>query len=265
MTKGAIKLDEDVRAALNAADIFRHTSSWGLRLTEQLDRPTYTKVNKILEVAGGKWNRGAKAHLFSSDPREILGLAVSTGEVVDKKRSLGQFFTNAALAGEVAILAGITERDTVLEPSAGGGSLALAVREKFNVDPVCVEIDSHYCDVLREYAFAVINEDFLKLRTEIGQFDVVIMNPPFLGNEYIKHILRAYREFLKPGGRLVAIAPSGAVTGTTKLHRELRQVIEQSELVLDDSPAVRALPPGTFTDEGTEVRTVLIRVTKPVL
>ena len=33
----------------------------------QLDRKTYTEVNKVLENMGGKWNRKAKAHVFAED------------------------------------------------------------------------------------------------------------------------------------------------------------------------------------------------------
>jgi hypothetical protein len=41
-----------------------------LTLTGQLDRPTYVAVNKILDLMGGKWNRGAKAHV-SPEPPEV--------------------------------------------------------------------------------------------------------------------------------------------------------------------------------------------------
>ena len=33
----------------------------------QLDRKTYTEVNKVLENMGGKWNRKTKAHVFAED------------------------------------------------------------------------------------------------------------------------------------------------------------------------------------------------------
>ncbi len=215
MTCGKIKLDDDTRLVLTEAEVFEHAvvagkTVWGLRLTGQLDRTAYTKVNKVLEVAGGKWNRGAKAHLFDGDPREILGTAVSKGEVVDSKKALGQFFTSQKLAHEVAKWAGVTRGNAVLEPSAGGGSLALAIREVYNIDPMCFEIDPHYCATLKKLGFEVWNGDFLEAVD--GWFDVVIMNPPFLGNEYLKHILHAYTNFLAPGGMLTAIAPAGART-----------------------------------------------------
>lgn len=35
-----------------------------LKLTGQLDRSLYVAVNKVLELAGGKWNRKSQSHLF---------------------------------------------------------------------------------------------------------------------------------------------------------------------------------------------------------
>jgi N12 class adenine-specific DNA methylase len=43
-------------------------------LPDDLDRKLYQQVNKALESAGGVWNRKAKAHLFSGDPRPFLGV-----------------------------------------------------------------------------------------------------------------------------------------------------------------------------------------------
>ena len=35
-----------------------------LKLTGQLDRALYVATNKVLELAGGKWNRKAQGHIF---------------------------------------------------------------------------------------------------------------------------------------------------------------------------------------------------------
>ena len=55
--------------------------------------------------------------------------------------------------------------------------------------------------------------DFLVLNGELGQFDRIVMNPPFERGADIEHIRHAYAK-LSPGGRLVAIcaqrpAPAG--------------------------------------------------------
>ena len=54
----------------------------------QLDRKTYTEVNKVLENMGGKWNQKAKAHVFAKDDdvAEMLENVMLTQEVKDLKR-----------------------------------------------------------------------------------------------------------------------------------------------------------------------------------
>lgn len=48
------------------------------------------------------------------------------------------------------------------------------------------------------------------LETEpTGDFDQVVMNPPFYGRHYAKHVEHALR-FLRPGGRLTAVLPATA-------------------------------------------------------
>ena len=53
----------------------------------QLDRKTYTEVNKVLENMGGKWNRKVKAHVFAEDDdvAEMLENVLLTQEVKDLK------------------------------------------------------------------------------------------------------------------------------------------------------------------------------------
>lgn len=51
-------------------------------LPDNLDRKLYERVNAALESVGGKWNKKAKAHLFSADPSQFLGITIedrSTG------------------------------------------------------------------------------------------------------------------------------------------------------------------------------------------
>src|SRR5262245_41007256 len=123
MAKFSITLDADVRAVLERSHIAR-----GMVVLPpgQLDRTLYDRVNKVLMAAGGKWDRRAKAHLFTCgrDPREALGLALSSGAIVDQKKALQQFFTPDALANDLCGRIDVTKGDFVLEPSAGGGSIA---------------------------------------------------------------------------------------------------------------------------------------------
>lgn len=95
-----------------------------VKLSTQLDRADYAKVNKILEALGGKWNKKAGAHVFAGcDPEELIASYLETGKL-DKPEKFGFFPTPAPLARELVKLAGLRPGHTVLEPQAGVGGIA---------------------------------------------------------------------------------------------------------------------------------------------
>lgn len=55
-----MKIADDVLTELSAAAIDGNQ----LFLTDRMDRSLYQRVNKVIEAAGGKWNRKAKCHVF---------------------------------------------------------------------------------------------------------------------------------------------------------------------------------------------------------
>ena len=97
----------------------------------QLDRKTYTEVNKVLENMGGKWNRKAKAHVFAEDDdvAEMLENVLLTQEVKDLKREYQFFPTPRAVAERMCEMAEIDSASAVLEPSCGNGQLADVIWE----------------------------------------------------------------------------------------------------------------------------------------
>jgi SAM-dependent methyltransferase len=144
----------------------------------------------------------------------------------------------------------------ILEPSAGTGELVKAIWDDATgadcVRVVAVEINDQLVqrlEALRNlqmYAnsdnFDIHRADFLQCNGDLGKFDAVLMNPPFENGSDIRHVLHA-RQFLKPGGRLVAICANGP-----RQQRELQPIADSWE----------ELPAGTFA--GTDVRTVLLTV-----
>jgi hypothetical protein len=78
-----------------------------VQLPEQLDRKAYEAVNKGIVLAGGKWNKSAKAHIFKEDPKEALGIALETGEIIDQKKLRQAYYTPEVVADEVAMLANV--------------------------------------------------------------------------------------------------------------------------------------------------------------
>jgi len=139
----------------------------------------------------------------------------------------------------------------ILEPSAGTGQLIGALGASWYPcgKMVAVEINSTLVDRLKiEFPLTnVLQGDFLLCSPEeLGYFDRVIMNPPFVNGSDIKHITHAVK-FLKPGGRLVALCANGP-----------RQQSKLKPLAEDSGGYYEPLPSGTFSAQGTSVNVALL-------
>ena len=209
----------------------------------QLECKLYEAVNKALVNAGGKWNRSAGGHVFPSSPREKLGLMLETGVSVDQQQKFQAFNTPPALAARMAAIANVDGK-SVLEPSAGDGSLVRACLASGARSVECVELNEENRQKLIGANRTVQIADFLTVEPDV-LFDRVVMNPPFTKGQDVKHVTHA-RRFLKQGGLLVAIVSAGP-----KAEAALREISDTWE----------EIPAGTFKEEGTNVRTVLLTIT----
>lgn len=73
-----MQVDNTVLAVLSRANVQGNA----LSIAEQLDRTLYARTNKVLEAAGGKWNRKAQAHIFDADAASRIDEIILTGSVV---------------------------------------------------------------------------------------------------------------------------------------------------------------------------------------
>lgn len=231
-------------------------SGTSAKLSAQLDRTDYAKVNKILEALGGKWNKKAGAHVFAGcDPEEVVANYLETGKL-DKPEKFGFFPTPAPLGRALVKLAGLRPGDTVLEPEAGVGGLAQVCAEVVGKDSVtCYEIQQKNCDVLRSLGFQVEQADFLSVEpTQL--FSRVILNPPFEKQQDISHVLHAFR-FLEPGGTMAAIMSIGVTFRTNSKTAQFRAFLDsmQATILVNDKDA--------FKESGTAAQTVSIVFQKP--
>ncbi len=194
----------------------------------QLERPLYVKVNKILTALGGKWNRKAGGHIFDVIP-DVIGM-VGSGAVVDEKKTYQFFETPDELGKTIVALAGadLDESCDVLEPSAGKGAIARLIPNPSRI--VCVELRQNLCDEISGYGFRqVVCADFLEIKPDdLGRFDRIIMNPPFTGNQDIRHIRHAYK-FLKPGGRIISICSEHPFFANDKESLDFRTWLKKVE------------------------------------
>lgn len=218
----------------------------------QLDRKTYAAVNKVIEAAGGRWDRKARAHVFEGDAVDTIDPILLTGEYTLTKQDFGQFDTPMDLAFQVAGLARIEAGMSILEPSAGIGNLVDAA-EKAGGRVEGFEIDAkrlHSCKDRCILAGGIRLSDFLASQPE-PIFDRVVMNPPFAKQADIRHVTHAAK-FLRPGGRLVSIMSASVTFRTDARSEDFRNFINSRGV------AHEVLPPKSFKDSGTNVNAVIV-------
>jgi hypothetical protein len=125
-----------------------------------------------------------------------------------------------------------------LDPSCGCGRLLAGLR-KAGAGVVGIEVDAGRAAQARAQGFDVMHANFLETQP-VPLYDYVVMNPPFYGRHYAKHVEHAMR-FLKPGGRLTAILPCTA--------RYDHGLVDGK---WDD------LPVGSFAESGTNINTSVL-------
>lgn len=155
-----------------------------------------------------------------------------------------QFYrTPDAIADRLVSHVTIRDGYRMLEPSCGDGSLLRAFRRyvlKHRLQNVgCMGIETHAgrAEKTRQAGFNVLTANFLQC-SPVADFDLVLMNPPFYGKHYQKHVEHA-RRFLKPGGVVAAILPVTAYTDHGFVDRH----------------NWRDLPTAAFRESGTNINT----------
>jgi hypothetical protein len=203
---------------------------------DRIEAPIFTKMKTMFAAITGTWlGKKAQAFGFDFDPSCIVAQYLSDGSW-PKKNPFSLYPTPAIVTdyackftyADANRFAGYDHVIRILEPSAGRGDLIDAVIEGFKrlgirYEVICVELDPVNIAILTGKGYTVIAGDFLSL-SSLGEFDLVIMNPPFEGNNYTHHIRHA-QGFLKKNGKLVAIAPTSIFKSPHKATVALRQEV----------------------------------------
>ncbi|CAM5563123.1 hypothetical protein ECAE60S_04577 [Eoetvoesiella caeni] len=197
---------------------------------------------KILQSIGGVRVGRSDNFTFDYCPDDVLDEIAMNGCIPDQK-SHQYYGTVSKLAKVVIEKADIKPEHECIEPSAGQGGLADFMPK---AQTTCIEISALHCGILKAKGHTAIQADFLIWHVGQPQVDRVILNPPFNEGRWQEHLLAA-AEMVKPGGRLVAILPSGA------RHRELLVGWEchWSSVYDDEFP-------------GTSVSVVILTADRPV-
>lgn len=128
----------------------------------------------------------------------------------------------------------------ILEPSCGDGRILDAIRARGHRG-FGIEYHAGRLEQSAAKGHAVTLANFLECPQK-REFDAVVMNPPFYGRHYVKHVRHALK-FLKAGGVLVSILPATAHYDHQELDGEWRD-----------------LPVGSFSEAGTNVPTGMLKM-----
>jgi len=220
----------------------------------QLERNEYMDIKKEIEKIGGKWKGGkTSAFVFPQNPKSKLD-KILKGDKINLKQDYQFFETPKEIVYKLIELAEIEPQHTLLEPSAGQGTII----EELNLiseeqvyfyeamdDNLCIMLDKN----LKSY---YLGSDFLQNKKK---FDRIIANPPFKNNQDIDHLIKMYNS-LNKNGILVCITSSFWVEGKQQKQSYFRNWIKQVNAKIID------VPEGSFKSSGTSVSTKIIKIRK---
>jgi len=232
---GAVMTAAEVRAARDDGRLIESDDKSGFYLRDSVPQPERPKAEP-----------DAEAGLFAA-----MRDAVKDGVKVVAANQL--FPTPPELAKRVVELADIQPGQRVLEPSCGTGNLLAEMVKVDDVEIIACEVNLTIADAARMRFFdpgtrmaredvAIQCCDFLAQNGNLGQFDRIVMNPPFANGDDIRHIEHAAK-MLAPGGRLVAICANGP-----RQQKQLKPIATEWH----------DLEPGSFKASGTNVNAAIV-------
>lgn len=171
-------------------------------------------------------------------------------------RDLPGFFpTPAPVIAHMLELAGIEPGHRVLEPSAGKGDILDALREQHPQAIVtAIEFNGTLHDVLAAKGHTVERADFLE---HTGQYDRIVMNPPFENGAEIAHVRHAFAQ-LAAHGRLVSVMSDGPFFRQDRQAAEFREWLESLAGVSEPLPEDAFNTRDAFRPTGVRTRLVTL-------
>ncbi|EGR3454015.1 class I SAM-dependent methyltransferase [Vibrio parahaemolyticus] len=211
----------------------------------------YKAIKNLLLKAGGKYKKGA----FHFEYRNVVDIQkkLIEGEELNDKKKYQMFFSPDTLADEMMIDLDLRPEHRWMEPSCGDGRCANRMA-RISDNGVAIELNPQNFDMLKHHRYATHCMDFMEY-PEGNKFDRILANPPFNKHQDIKHIRKMFNH-LDIGGRLVTIASDGAVNGTRRIQREFQEWLKGL------GASVTSCKEGTFSESGTQVKTVKIVISK---
>lgn len=240
----------------------------------QLERSDYKLIADALARIDGHWSKRDNACVFQYDASDDIEEIFRTGQLpkrnplqlhpTPRQQVLDMIESSEALFAKLVSgqmrFEETGERLRMLEPSIGRCGIADVVRELYpHVDIYGVELDSINAKLAQAKGYNVTHGDFLEHpvpATEEDRFDVIIMNPPFMGRTFIKHVRHA-QKMLKKNGHLVSVIPfEWMKSAQAKNETEFLDEISRTSSILRE-----AYPAGTY--ETTDCVTCIAELMHP--
>lgn len=245
--KAVVSRLKDFGSAKSAAEAVYEALMHHQRVVDLGFRSTEAARTAVREYVGLRAGR-EKPDVIREMERALIGSTVGV-----------DFFpTPPSVAKELVEKADIEAGMKVLEPSAGNGRIADAIKAA-GVEPDVVELSSNLRAILSAKGHNVVAHDFTDYNPG-PIYDRIVMNPPFSNRMDVEHVRHAY-DLLKPGGRIVAIMSEGPFSASDKKSAEFREW-------LDEVGVSEKLEEGTFLQDKsglptTGVNTRVVVIDKP--
>ena len=222
----------------------------------QFNKKVYADVKKLLENSGGSWVGGkTQAFVFPFNPERVIS-ELKAGNKINIQQDYQFFETPDDISDWMVSLSGIKEGCSILEPSAGRGSIIRAIHRVCpNTVVDCFELMPENRDfLLCMNGINLIGFDFLTEPCN-RKYDAIIANPPFSGNQDMMHVMRMY-DCLSNDGILLAITSRGYT------FRNDKKAIEFREWLASVDAKQYRIEKGRFKDSGTAIEANLLKIRK---
>lgn len=168
------------------------------------DNPTYQLLQSLVDPLTGKQRQDDMRDQHYAATADIPGF----------------FPTPPDLADEIVQRLDVPAGQLVMEPSAGNGALCDAIARAGGV-PFGWEINPTLAAIAGK-KYAIECDDFLEQEPQADGVEYIAMNPPFENGQAVDHIRHAF-DWLRPGGKLVAIGPASLLFRSDSHHTEFRE------------------------------------------
>ncbi|MCR4826221.1 MAG: methyltransferase [Bacteroidales bacterium] len=220
----------------------------------RLNKKSYSEAKKWIEEGGGKWNTQKQGFTFDFDAGRVCGILMQ-GKRCNLAQEFQYFATPDTVADRVcAKFSSLSSDMTILEPSAGRGSLVRAIRRR------CPDAMVDCYELMPENKEFLIKEEGVVLKGDNFEeckdsYQRIIANPPFNKNQDIKHVLRMY-DLLEPGGEMSVVMSRHWQIAHEKTCTDFRTWLASVDAVVED------IDEGEFKESGTSIATALVYIKK---